>query len=290
MPSHGKLKQSIKWQLGLTLTSIKKITDLSILAFLFVTTTSFTVVCSLIPCGYSYEDSISYKLLRANMKDYIGVFDPGDEYDHVVEITKSGIVFDFLGSDYRDELDNALSDAALGDFGALVRPAYFTYRAYAADTLRKRPGSGMNGEFFAQNANFRTGRYISTDLFNENDNAGGLYNYYVASISPARSGESPLGDISISSSDGNGGDDDISNVGDSPLSTHSMFAALSILGTYPDSGVIEIELPPVFRLGDKKITVGVGWLLPSGLELPIGGTIDDSADEGAYFLSVILRF
>jgi hypothetical protein len=69
-----------------------------------------------------------------------------------------------------------------------------------------------------------------------------------------------------------------------------MFAALSILGTYPDSGVIEIELPPVFRLGDKKITVGAGWLLPSGLELPIGGTIDDSADEGAYFLCVILRF
>ncbi len=271
---------------------LKGIIVLSVLAFLFVSITSYTAIGSSITSRYSFEKSISYELPRANTAQDVTGFNPGNEYYHKFAVDMTGIEFDFLDSTYRNDSINILPAAAFDDYEAPVRPADHTDLAYVADALNTNPESGMSGEFFAYNANFGTGRYITTDLFNENDKAGGLYYYYVASISPTRPPESSLDEISVSSnsSDDDGAEEAIFEVGDSPLSTHSLFEALSISGTYPDNDVIEIELPTILRLGDKRITVGAGWLLPSGIQIPLGAEKDSSADESAYYLSLIIRF
>lgn len=288
-------KTSIKRRCKFVLTYLKGTIVLSVLAFLFVTTASYESRGALISSRCSFENFISYKLLRADIARNVTGFNPGYEYDRIVAVTKPGIEFDFLGPTYPHGLFDAASAAASGDFETLVRPAYFTDLPYNADALNTNPEPGTGGEFFAYNTNFGKEPDTTADLFNDNDDAAGPYYYYVASIGSTRLPESSVSSphdklsISSSSSDDDSADEAISEVGDSPLSTHSLFEALSISGTYPDNDVIEIELPPVL-LGDKRIIIGAGWLLPSGIQIPLGAVTDNSEDESAYYLTVILRF
>jgi hypothetical protein len=294
--SSGKLRPSIERQFRFALTHLWKITVLSALAFLFVSTTSFTSACDLNPSCYSYQDSNTYKLLRANMVEYASVFVPASEYDQKVETAVSGIVSDFLNLGYMDEIYNGPSEAALWDFEAPMHMAYVADLAYLADSIGRTRELETYGDIAHAHVEFEFEPHAVSDTVSEIDNSRGGYYYRAAGTKPPdqpeHSDSSSSDKFYISSLDS--GDDgvlaEISDVGNSPFSTRSTFESFSISGTYPDSDIIEVELPPILRLGDKRIIVGAGWMMPSGLQIPLGTLTDGNIDDGAYYLSLVLRF
>lgn len=294
--SSGKLRPSIKRQFRFALRHLKNVTVLSALAFLFVSTTSFTYACDLKPSCYSYQDSSTYKLLRANMVEYASVFVSASEYDQKVETAETGIESDFLNPGYMDEIYNAPSEAALLDFEAPMHTAYVADLAYLADSIERTGGLETYGDISAAPLLVGIKPHSAYDTVRENDNSGVGYYYRAAGTKPSdhpEQADSSSSDKFYLSSLDSGEDgilEEISDNGNSPFSTRSTFESFSISGTYPDSDIIEVELPPILRLGDKRIIVGAGWMMPSGLQIPLGTLTDGNIDDGAYYLSLILRF
>ncbi len=76
----------------------------------------------------------------------------------------------------------------------------------------------------------------------------------------------------------------------SPFSTSIFFETLSITNTYSRNNVMDIDLSHILGLDNKRISVGVGGQLPSGLQIPMGRLQDNSLNPNSYFLTFTIRF
>jgi hypothetical protein len=81
--------------------------------------------------------------------------------------------------------------------------------------------------------------------------------------------------------------------GKNPFSTSMLFETLSMLTTlttYPNKNLIDVDLSSILRLRNRRIGIGVGGQLPSGLRIPIGGLQDNSLNPISYFFTFTIRF
>lgn len=76
----------------------------------------------------------------------------------------------------------------------------------------------------------------------------------------------------------------------SPFSTSMLFETLSISTTYSNNNVIDIDLSHILGFDNRKIGIGVGGQIPSGLQIPIGGLPDNSLNPISYFFTFTIRF
>jgi hypothetical protein len=76
----------------------------------------------------------------------------------------------------------------------------------------------------------------------------------------------------------------------SPFSISILFETLSISTTYSNNNVIDIDLSHILGLDSRRIGIGVGGQLPSGLQIPIGALHDNSLNPISYFFTLTIRF
>lgn len=76
----------------------------------------------------------------------------------------------------------------------------------------------------------------------------------------------------------------------SPFSTSILFETLSISTTYSNNNVIDIDLTHILGFDNRRIGIGVGGQIPSGLQIPIGGLPDNSLNPISYFFTFRIRF
>ncbi|HVY54396.1 MAG TPA: hypothetical protein VHC46_01420 [Thermodesulfobacteriota bacterium] len=234
------------------------------------------------------------RAIRGEIEERIDRMGGDGRYDDVMATAESRDVVALLDPVSLGELYGTRGNAPEDNFEAPLRPA-------------DKDDLSLTGDERAQDMGYQAGGRVASlseagfDVRSGAEAAGEGYDGEIGSRDYGSGGLPPgperqpvssyFGELFAGDSpEGDSGAEDMRHAGDSPFSTHTLFEAVSISGTYPDSDVLELELPTLFRVGPSRITAGAGWLMPSGLEVPLGPETDRTLDESAYFLNVILRF
>jgi len=257
---------------------------------------SFEAFCAEVSHGGPPDALIASRSLRDEMEERLDRLGADGKYDNIVATAESADVITFLDPVSLDELYGAQGTVPPDNLEAPLMPGYRDEMSFADDSggWDSEPAADRRLLASLADAGIVPGAASETLAGDYEGDAG--YHGYVSDTVPSQppqfSLSSAFGSLFDTGSD-SGADsaaDDLFYAGDSPLSTHTLFESVSISGTYPDSDVLEIELPALSHPGGSQMTIGAGWLLPSGILIPLGAETDHTMDESAYYLSLILRF